>query len=102
MQPSTPLLRAELERESLSDAWTILIFYKLREIERLPTPWTDGFMRHGDATLEQEFLHVAVAQGEPIVEPDPMADDFAGKAVVLVTLGVGRRGHAGVPILGFI
>jgi hypothetical protein len=59
-------------------------------------------MGHGDATLEQEFLHVAVAQGKPIVEPDPMADDFARKAVVLVTLGVGRRGHARVPILGFI
>src|SRR5262245_52149112 len=30
MQPSTPLLRAEPERASLSDAWTILIFYKQR------------------------------------------------------------------------
>jgi hypothetical protein len=29
-----------------------------------------------------------------------MADDVAGEAVVLVTLGVSRRGHAGVPILG--
>jgi hypothetical protein len=30
-----------------------------------------------------------------------MADDCAGKAVVLVAHGVGRRSHAWVPILGF-
>jgi hypothetical protein len=63
---------------------------------------TDGLIGHGDATLEQEFLHVAVAQGEAIVKPDPVADDVAGKAVVFVARGVGRRGHAGLPILGFI
>jgi hypothetical protein len=28
--------------------------------------------------------------------------DFAGKAVILVTLGVGRRGYAEVHILGFV
>jgi len=29
-----------------------------------------------------------------------MTDNFPGKAVVLVTLGVGRRGHVWLPILG--
>jgi hypothetical protein len=62
----------------------------------------DGFMGDGNAALEQQLLHVAVAQGEPIIKPDPMADDFAGKAVVLVTLCVGRRGHAWLSILGFV
>ena len=47
-------------------------------------------MRHGDAAFAQEFLHVAIAQGAPIVEPAPMADDCAGEAVVLVAHGVGR------------
>src|SRR5215475_9616155 len=61
-----------------------------------------GFVGHGDTAFEQQFLHITVAQGEPIVEPDPMADNFAGKTVVLVTFGVGQRGHAGAPILGFI
>ena len=98
MQPSTPLLRAELERESWSDAWTILIFYKRREIERLPTPLTDGFMRHGNATLEQEFLHVAVAQRETIVEPDPMTDDLTGEAVILVAFRVSGWRHVWLPI----
>jgi len=57
-------------------------------LPQLPTPLTDGLMGHGDATLEQECLHVAVAQGEPIVEPDPMADDLAGEAVVLGAFSV--------------
>ena len=52
-----------------------------------------------DATFKQQLLHVAVAQGEAIVEPDPVTDDFAGKAVVLVTLGVCGWGHAWLPIL---
>src|SRR5690349_4446174 len=40
------------------------------------------------------------AQGEAIGEPDAMTDNFTGKAVVLVPLGVGRRGHVWLPILG--
>jgi len=57
-------------------------------------------MGHRDAAFEQELFHVAVAESEAIVEPDPMADDFAGKAVVFVTLGVCGWGHAWLPILG--
>jgi hypothetical protein len=53
-------------------------------LPKLLTPLPDGFMRHGDAALEQEFLHIAVAQGEPIVKPDAVADDVAEKAVALV------------------
>jgi len=62
-------------------------------LPKLPTPFADGFVGHGDTTFAQEFLHVAIAQGEAIVEPDAMTDNFTGKAVVLVTLGVGRRGY---------
>jgi hypothetical protein len=56
-------------------------------------------MGHGDAAFEQELSHVAVAQGEAIIEPDPMANDFSGKPVVFVTFGVGVRGHVALPIL---
>jgi hypothetical protein len=42
---------------------------------------------------------VAVAQGEALVGPDPMADDFSGKAVMFVALGVGRRVHVWLPVL---
>ena len=36
-----------------------------------------------------------------IVEPDPVANGFIGKVVMLVTLAVGGRAHAALPILGF-
>jgi hypothetical protein len=52
-------------------------------------------MGHGDATRDQECWHGAGVQREAIVKPDPVADDFAGKAVVLVARRVGRRGQAG-------
>jgi hypothetical protein len=31
-------------------------------LPKLPTPFADGFVGHGDPTFEQEFLHVAIAQ----------------------------------------
>src|SRR5215468_10160064 len=71
-------------------------------LSKLEAPLADGLVGHIDAALEQDLLHVAVAQREAIVEPDPMADDLTWKAVVLVTLGVSRRGHAWLPILGFV
>jgi hypothetical protein len=68
----------------------------------LETPLTDGLVGHVDAAFKQQFLHVAVAQGEARGEPDPVADDFARKAVMLVARGVGRRGHAWLPIHRFM
>ena len=68
-------------------------------LPKLPTPLTDGFMGHGDAAFKQELFHVTVAQGEAIIEPDPMANDFSGKPVVFVTLGISVRGHVALPIL---
>jgi len=47
------------------------------------------------AEVHEDLLDVAAAQGEAVVEPDPMADDLAGKAVVLVPLGSSVRGHIG-------
>src|SRR5262245_43834431 len=70
-------------------------------LPKLPTPFADGFVGHRDATFEQELFHVAVAQGESLVEPDSVADDFARKAVVLVTRGVSGWGHVWLPILEF-
>jgi hypothetical protein len=47
------------------------------------TPLADRLVRHIDTAFKQQLLHIAIAQGEVIVEPDPMADDLAGKAVIL-------------------
>src|SRR5215813_2352432 len=64
-------------------------------LPKLLTPLTDSFMGHGDNALEQQLLHIAVAQGKAIGEPDPVADDLAGKAVILVAFGVSRWRHVG-------
>jgi hypothetical protein len=32
-----------------------------------------------DPAFEQQFLHIAIAQGEAVVEPDPITDDSPGK-----------------------
>lgn len=45
-------------------------------------PLADSLMRDLDAAFEQQFLYVAIAQAEPVVEPDPMANHFSGKAIV--------------------
>jgi hypothetical protein len=50
-------------------------------LPKLQTPLTDGFVRHINAAFKQELLHVTVAEGEAVVEPDTMADDLAGKTV---------------------
>ena len=70
-------------------------------LPKLPTPLTDSFMGYGDATLEQQFFHIAVAQGEAIIEPDAMADDLTGEAVVLVACGGQRVASCRLPILRF-
>src|SRR5215510_7233711 len=62
-------------------------------LAKFQTPLTDGFMGDVDPAFEQQFLHVTIAQREAVIEPDPMADDLAGKAVIFVALGVSRWGH---------
>src|SRR5262245_47200195 len=70
-------------------------------LPKLQTPLADGFMGDVDPAFEQQFLHIAIAQGEAVVEPDPMADDLAGKAVVLVACGVSGWRHVWLPIRVF-
>jgi site-specific DNA recombinase len=64
-------------------------------LPKFQTPLADGFMRDVDAALEQDLFHVTVAQREAIIEPDAMADDLAGEAVVLVACGVSGWRHIG-------
>ena len=62
-------------------------------LPKLPTPLADGFMRDVDPAFKEELLHITVAQGEAVVEPDAMADDLAGEAVVLVAFGISGWRH---------
>ena len=65
-----------------------------------PTPWAERFVGPGAPACAQEGWHVALAQGDARVKPDAMPEDCTGNAVVLVTLGVDRRGPGRLPIRG--
>jgi hypothetical protein len=67
-------------------------------LPELAAPLADGFMGDVDTVFTQQFLHVAVAPGESIGEPDAVADNLAWKAVIFVALGGGGRGHGWLPI----
>jgi hypothetical protein len=49
-----------------------------------PAPAADRLVAYGNATLGQEFFDVPVAEQEPIVQSDRVADDLGREAVALV------------------
>src|SRR5262245_62220690 len=71
-------------------------------LPKLQTPLPDGLMSDVDTAFAQQFLHVTIAQREAVIEPDPMADDLAGKAVIFVALGVSRWRHVGCLSFGWL
>src|SRR5215510_10877025 len=62
-------------------------------LPKFPAPLADGFMRDVDPAFTEELLHVTVAQGEAIIEPDAMTDDLPGEAVVFVACGISGWRH---------
>src|SRR5512134_1257616 len=64
-------------------------------LPKLATPLADGLMSHVDPAFQEQLLHVAVAQGEAVIEPDARADDLAGKAVVLIAFVLSGWRHVG-------
>src|SRR5262245_8741566 len=67
-------------------------------LPKFQTPLADGFMGDVDAALAQELFHVAIAQREAIIEPDPVANDLAGKAVIFIAFGLSGWRHVWLPI----
>src|SRR5690349_10403527 len=53
-------------------------------LPKLPAPFADGFVGHGDPTFEQEFLHVAIAQGEAIIGSTPCSGRLGSCASAMV------------------
>ncbi len=51
---------------------------------KLAAPGSNGFVGYGDATLREKILDITKAQGEPMIQPDGMADDFGRKAVASI------------------
>src|SRR5215813_11283780 len=67
-------------------------------LPKLQTPLPDGLMGDIDPAFAQQFLHITIAQREAVIEPDPMADDLAEKAVILVVFGISGWRHVWLPI----
>lgn len=55
-------------------------------------PFRDGVERNADAAPRQQILDVAVAEREPIIEPNRVGDDLGGKALAS-KVRVGSFGH---------
>jgi hypothetical protein len=53
-------------------------------LPKLQTPLADGLVRHIDTAFKQQLLHIGIAQGGAIVQPDPMADDLGWKPVIFI------------------
>jgi hypothetical protein len=71
-------------------------------VPTLQTPRAEGLVRPIDAALTQELLHVAVAPREAIREPDAMADDRTGEAVVFGACGLSGWRHVGCLSSGWL
>jgi hypothetical protein len=50
-------------------------------VTEVDAPRADGFSRHLNATLEEEFFDIAVTQGVSVVQPDGAPDDREWKSV---------------------
>jgi hypothetical protein len=55
----------------------------------LPAPLSDGLVGDDDTPLRQEFLLFAEAQGESMVLPNAMADDFTREPVAAEVIRIG-------------
>ena len=66
-------------------------------LPKFQTPLADGVMGDVDTALEQDLLHIAIAQGEVVGEPDAMANDLTGEAVVFVACGGSGWRHVWLP-----
>ena len=53
-------------------------------LSELQTLLTDRFVRHNDPMGEQGLFDIGLAEAHTAVEPDPMADDLRGEAVVFM------------------
>ena len=58
------------------------------DLAELETPLPQGFVGHVDAAGGEEFFDIAVAEGEPEIEPDSVGDNLSRVAVALVQVGI--------------
>jgi hypothetical protein len=63
-------------------------------LPELQTPLTDRFIRHNDPTGEPELFDITLAEARTEIQPDAMADDLRGEAVVFIAVGWNDGVHA--------
>jgi hypothetical protein len=55
-------------------------------VTALPRPLAEGLIGHDDLTSEQDLFHVTIAEAKLEIEPDGVADNLGGEAVVLLAI----------------
>src|SRR3954447_11582664 len=99
-RPPEPVLLAAdhqahfIEVPLVSRVWQLAADLVGEALAELARPLAHGFMAHVDAAGGQHLFHHAQAQRKAEVEPNGVADDLAGKALVGVG-GLGCGCHAG-------
>ena len=56
-------------------------------LAKLTTPFANSFVRDGYTTDEQDLFHIAVAERKAEIEPDGVANDLSGEAMMFVRIG---------------
>ena len=56
-------------------------------LPELPAPLPNRFVGHGNTACKQQLFHIAIAEAEPEIEPDRVADNLCGEAMILVWVG---------------
>ena len=60
---------------------------------KFPAPLPDGLIYDDHSPFKEDLFDIVITEAKAKVEPDAMADDFSGKAVVFVAL----RGYTFLP-----
>lgn len=68
---------------AIEAAMAFLEFLSIGWAKLLPL-LTNGFVGHRDASFGEEFFHFTETQGESMVQPDGMTDNFGGEPVMLL------------------
>jgi hypothetical protein len=53
-------------------------------LAKLAAPFADDLVRHNHPTDEPQLRYTPLAEAEPVLQPDAVADDLRREAVVLV------------------
>ena len=62
-------------------------------LAKFPTPLTDGLIGDDDAAHKEPLFDIPIAEAEPEIQPDTVADNLGWEAVVLIAVRCGWSIH---------